>query len=69
MLVGGRWVDKWDPVQAKDAKGGFVRQTSTFRNWVTPDGRPGPTGTGGFGAEAGRTTSTSPSYALGPAAR
>ncbi len=54
MLVNGKWVAKWDPVQAKDAKGGFVRQTSTFRNWVTPDGSPGPSGTGGFKAEAGR---------------
>jgi glutathionyl-hydroquinone reductase len=54
MLVNGKWVAKWDPVQAKDAKGGFVRQTSTFRNWVTPDGSPGPTGSGGFKAEAGR---------------
>lgn len=54
MLVNGKWVAKWDPVQAKDDKGGFVRQTSTFRNWVTPDGSPGPTGTGGFKAEAGR---------------
>lgn len=54
MLVSGKWVAKWDPVQAKDEKGGFVRQTSTFRNWVTPDGSAGPTGTGGFKAEAGR---------------
>lgn len=54
MLVNGRWVAKWDPVQAKDEKGGFVRQTSTFRNWVTPDGSAGPTGKGGFKAEAGR---------------
>lgn len=54
MLVNGKWVAKWDPVQAKDAKGGFVRQTSSFRNWVTPDGSPGPTGTGCFRAEAGR---------------
>ena len=54
MLVNGKWVAKWDPVQAKDEKGGFVRQTSTFRNWVTPDGSAGPTGTGGFKAEAGR---------------
>ena len=38
MLVDGRWVAKWDPVQAKDEKGGFVRQVSTFRNWITPDG-------------------------------
>jgi putative glutathione S-transferase len=41
-------------VQASDAKGGFVRQTSSFRNWVTPDGSPGPTGEGGFAAEVGR---------------
>jgi glutathionyl-hydroquinone reductase len=44
----------WHPVQAKDAKGGFVRQTSSFRRWVTPDGSPGPTGAEGFPAEAGR---------------
>src|SRR5690606_22611256 len=31
-----------------------IRQVSEFRNWVTPDGRPGPTGEGGFEAEAGR---------------
>lgn len=54
MLYQGRWVSDWQPVQAKDEKGGFVRQVSSFRNWVTPDGRPGPTGTGGFRAEAGR---------------
>lgn len=54
MLVDGKWVADWQPVQAKDEKGGFVRQTSTFRNWVTPDGKPGPTGEGGFKAEAGR---------------
>ncbi|WP_267551266.1 glutathione S-transferase family protein [Rhizobium rhizogenes] len=54
MLVNGKWTEDWQPVQAKDEKGGFVRQTSSFRNWVTPDGRPGPTGEGGFKAEAGR---------------
>ena len=54
MLIDGKWTAKWDPVQAKDAKGGFVRQTSTFRNWITPDGSAGPTGTGGYKAEAGR---------------
>ena len=54
MLVNGTWVAKWDPVQAKDEKGGFVRQVSSFRNWITPDGAPGPTGRGGFRAEAGR---------------
>lgn len=54
MLVDGKWTTDWHPVQAKDEKGGFVRQVSSFRNWVTPDGAPGPTGTGGFEAEAGR---------------
>lgn len=54
MLVNGQWTENWQPVQAKDDKGGFVRQTSTFRNWVTPDGSAGPTGVGGFKAETGR---------------
>lgn len=54
MLVEGQWVENWQPVQAKDEQGGFVRQTSSFRNWVTVDGAPGPTGDGGFEAEAGR---------------
>ncbi len=54
MLVDGKWMENWQPVQGTDAKGGFVRQTSSFRNWITPDGSPGPTGGGGFKAEAGR---------------
>ncbi|MCX8995862.1 glutathione S-transferase family protein [Rhizobiaceae bacterium BDR2-2] len=54
MLVNGKWTEDWQPVQATDAQGGFVRQTSSFRNWVTPDGAPGPTGKGGFKAESGR---------------
>lgn len=54
MLIDGKWAEDWQPVQAKDAQGGFVRQISSFRHWVTPDGRPGPTGSGGFAAEAGR---------------
>ena len=35
-------------------KGEFIRWESSFRNWVTPDGAPGPSGTGGFPAEPGR---------------
>jgi glutathionyl-hydroquinone reductase len=54
MLVNGKWTENWQPVQATDAKGGFVRQVSSFRHWVTPDGSPGPTGEGGFKAEPGR---------------
>ncbi|MHA3092828.1 glutathione S-transferase family protein [Acinetobacter brisouii] len=54
MLVNGQWVENWQPVQAIDQEGGFVRQISSFRNWVTPDGQAGPTGEGGFQAEKGR---------------
>lgn len=54
MLVQGKWSSDWHPVQATDAKGGFVRQTSSFRHWITPDGAAGPTGEAGFNAEAGR---------------
>ena len=54
MLVNGKWTADWHPVQAKDGEGRFVRQQSSFRNWITADGAPGPTGTGGFRAEAGR---------------
>ena len=41
-------------VPATNTNGEFVRPASTFRNWITADGRPGPTGRGGFKAEAGR---------------
>ncbi|MFO1050040.1 MAG: glutathione S-transferase family protein [Geminicoccaceae bacterium] len=54
MLVNGKWSANWQPVQAKDERGGFVRQTSSFRHWVTPNGCPGPTGEGDFPAETGR---------------
>ncbi len=54
MLVDGKWTSDWQPVQATDQKGGFVRQTSSFRHHVTADGGAGPTGDGGFMAEAAR---------------
>jgi putative glutathione S-transferase len=54
MLVDGKWTAAWHPVQATDEKGGFVRQISGFRNWITPDGSAGPTGEAGFEAEADR---------------
>jgi putative glutathione S-transferase len=34
--------------------GKFKRPETSFRNWVTTDGSPGPTGDGGFKAESGR---------------
>ena len=54
MLVNGKWDADWQPVQNKDKDGRFIRQVSSFRHWITPDGSPGPTGSGGFKAEAGR---------------
>ena len=54
MLVNGKWTAEWHPVQATDEKGGFVRQTSSFRHWVTPDGSAGVTGDAGFIAEPDR---------------
>ncbi|HEY5715228.1 MAG TPA: glutathione S-transferase family protein, partial [Psychromonas sp.] len=39
---------------AKDKDGRFIRQTSSFRNWITGDGQAGTTGVGGFKAEKDR---------------
>ncbi|MBK5934544.1 putative glutathione S-transferase [Rhodovulum imhoffii] len=52
QLVKGTWQDGWYDT---DATGGhFVRDTARFRNWITPNGEPGPSGAGGFAAESGR---------------
>ncbi len=52
LLVDGKWVDQW--YDTKASKGHFKRKPSQFRNWITADGRAGPSGVGGFKAEAGR---------------
>jgi putative glutathione S-transferase len=52
MLVDGKWHDVW--YDTKASKGRFVRSEAQFRNWVTADGAAGPSGRGGFRAEAGR---------------
>jgi glutathionyl-hydroquinone reductase len=52
LLVEGRWQDVWYPT--KSTGGRFVRKDAAFRNWITADGSAGPTGEGGFKAEAGR---------------
>jgi putative glutathione S-transferase len=49
-LVNGKWV----PADFADADGAFRRLPTTLRNWVTPDGAPGPSGIGGYKAEPGR---------------
>lgn len=54
MLINGKWARDFHPVQSTDAEGGFVREQSQFRNWITTDGSPGPTGEGGFVAEPDR---------------
>lgn len=51
-LVNGEWHDTW--YDTKNSGGAFVRSTSGFRNWVTPDGSPGPSGDGGFTPDSGR---------------
>ncbi len=52
MLVDGKWQDVW--YDTKATKGRFERSQSQFRNWLTSDGAAGPSGKGGFKAEAGR---------------
>ena len=37
MLVHGRWQRDWDPVQAKDEAGRFIRQDSQFRSRLSAD--------------------------------
>lgn len=52
LLVKGEWHDQW--YDTEKTGGEFVREGAQFRHWVTPDGQAGPTGSGGFKAEAGR---------------
>jgi len=52
LLVHGKWVDRWYDTAGHE--GHFVRKAAQFRNWVTADGSAGPSGRGGFKAEAGR---------------
>ena len=56
LLIDGVWqANEGDRAKEAAANAGrFVRHETAFRNWVTPDGRPGPTGHDGFAAAAGR---------------
>ncbi len=51
-FVHGKWRAEED--FPRDTSGHYVRPDSAFRNWITPDGSAGPSGEGGFKAEAGR---------------
>jgi len=50
LLVNGAWQE--DISRTKEGR--FIRPAPVFRNFVTPDGSPGPSGRGGFAAEPGR---------------
>lgn len=52
LLVDGTWHDQW--YDTKSSGGRFERSEARFRNWVTTDGAPGPSGRGGFAAVPGR---------------
>ena len=54
MLVDGTWTGDWHPTAGASEDGRFKRWSAAFRDWVTPNGAPGPSGKGGFPAEAGR---------------
>ncbi|GFM53254.1 glutathione-dependent reductase [Pseudomonas cichorii] len=51
LLIEGRWHDQWYE-SSKD--GAFQRENAQRRNWVTASGKAGPSGEGGFAAQAGR---------------
>ena len=52
-LVNGIWVKT--AVAASEIKAGaFHREPTRFRDWITPDGSPGPEGQPAWPAEAGR---------------
>ncbi|MFT6451224.1 MAG: putative glutathione S-transferase [Halocynthiibacter sp.] len=52
FLKDGEWIDQW--YDTDETGGAFKRSVTTFRNWITPDGSKGPSGTDGFKAESGR---------------
>lgn len=52
LLVDGQWQDKWYDTDSNNGK--FKREAAQLRNWITKDGSPGPTGSGGFKAQANR---------------
>lgn len=52
VMIGGVWQVE-EPIDLHQ-KGRFNLPDSIIRNWITADGAPGPSGDGGFKAEAGR---------------
>jgi putative glutathione S-transferase len=56
LLIDGVWHEQETEAKRTEAAkaGRFERAQSAFRNWITPDGRPGQTGTDGFSPAPGR---------------
>ena len=52
LLVDGEWKDRW--YDTESSGGRFEREESSFRDWLTADGSPGPDGQEGFPAAPGR---------------
>ena len=52
LFVDGIWHSQW--YDTATTGGRFAMTEPRFRNWVTPDGKPGPSGAGSFAAERGR---------------
>ena len=52
VMIDGVWHVEEPADRHQDGR--FNHPDSVIRSWITPDGAPGPSGTGGFKAEAGR---------------
>lgn len=52
LMVDGNLREDW--LESELENGAFIRKDSQFRNWVTADGKAGPTGVSGFKAEPDR---------------
>lgn len=67
VLVDGKWHDQWYDT---DKSGGrFERTEAQFRNWITADGAPGPSGEEASKPSRTGITSTSHMPARGRTAR
>jgi putative glutathione S-transferase len=52
VFIDGEWHSEW--YDTGKSAGRFIPAEPVFRNWITPDGSPGPSGEGGFAAERDR---------------
>ena len=52
LLINGKIQENW--FEKVSDEGSYIRKDSQFRNWITQDGRAGPSGDAGFAAEKDR---------------